>query len=414
MTARTWTRGCLAIALSLLLCAAAPRVFAQDYDAGRAAYINGDYARALEILKPLAEDGNSEAQKLLGIMYDYGHGVKVDPKRALEWYTKSAEQGDPAVQFKVGAKYFRGDGAERNYKEAAKWWELAANGGQGDAQFNLGLMYFRGLGVKHDDARAVELFRRAAEHGDGHAQYSLGVMYAFGRGVEQNYVTAQEWFNKSAAQGVAQAQYNLGVFHENGFGVRRDLAAARQWYERAAAQGLSEARDKLAALDASAGAVSTVTHPAEAAISPVLAQPAPASAPAPVATPEKHVAAAGPARAAPPAPSTRVFPKLPPAAQSVNQRGAQWILSQRPDSYTLQIGSVTSEQEMLKFLHNAGIEADATYIEVEINGVKRYNAFYGVYDNYAAANAAVADPPINLRGVKPWIRNFGVLQKMLQ
>lgn len=410
--------GALAAALTFFLSSSALGAPPQDYESGRAAYINGEYKRALEILQPLAAEGNSEAQKLLGVMYDYGHGVKADPKRALDWYIKSAEQGDPAVQYQVGAKYFRGDGTERNYLEAAKWWELAANGGQIDAQFNLGLMFFRGLAVRRDDARAAELFRLAAAQGHSHAQYSLAVMYAFGRGVDQNYTTALDWFNKSAAQGVAQAQYNLGVFHENAFGVNRDLAVARKWYERAAAQGLAEARDKLAAMDASSGAASVLSHPAEAL---AVTEPTPASPPP------------GPA----PALSTRVYPKLPPAAEvaassvtpaleaetpaaasGVAQAGGpkreKWVLGQQPDHYTLQIGSVTSESDIRKFLGGAGIEAEAAYIQVEIDGVTRYNALYGVYENYAAATAAAESLPAKLRGVKPWVRNFGVLQKMLQ
>ncbi len=85
--------------------------WAENYEEGRSAYISGDYKRAYGILKPLAEDGDSEAQKLLGIMYEHGHGVKANSKKALEWYIKSAKQGDPAVQYKVGAKDFRGNKA---------------------------------------------------------------------------------------------------------------------------------------------------------------------------------------------------------------------------------------------------------------------------------------------------------------
>lgn len=391
---------------------AAPCARAQDYESGRAAYISGDFKRALEILQPLAADGNSEAQKLLGVMYDYGHGVKADPRRALEWYLKSAEQGDPAVQYQVGAKYFQGDGTERNYQEAARWWELAANGGQIDAQFNLGLMYFRGLSVARDDTRAATLFRKAAEQGHSHAQYSIAVMYAFGRGVDQDYAAALDWFSKSAAQGVAQAQFNLGVFYENGFGVSRDSATARQWYERAAAQGLPEAREKLTALEMSAQMTSSLSHPAET--EPVERAPIPGAAPNLALAPEPQPAPAGAAPTSPPTASTRVYPKSPPPEQTGMTRREQWVLSQRPDSYTLQIGSVTREGDIRKFLHDAGIEAEAAYIEVEIDGVTRYNAFYGVYESYTAANQAVAELPPELRGVRPWIRNFGVLQKLLQ
>jgi hypothetical protein len=385
---------------------------AQEYEDGRAAYLAGDYAGALAIIRPLAEGGDSEAQKLLGVMYDYGHGVPADPVQALQWYIRSAEQGDPAVQYQVGAKYFRGEGVAQDQVQAAKWWELAANGGQVDAQFNLGLMYFRGLAVNRNDARAAQLFRKAAEQGHGHAQYSLGVMYAFERGVKRDYHEALDWFNKAASQGVAQAQYNLGVFYENGFGVAIDRSVAKQWYERAAAQGLNEAREKLSQMgtEPPATAAAPIAHPddlgAAAAAAPAARVPAATTRvydpgqdrPAAVATPASaHVAAA---------------PTNAPAERG--PRREEWVRAQKPDSYTLQIGSVTSEKDIQRFLRDAGIASEAAYIEVEINGTTRYNALYGTYASYAEAAQAAGELPESLRQVTPWVRNFGVLQQLLK
>lgn len=431
--------GLAALALAACLITA-PAILAQDYEAGRAAYVAGDYEQAFQILEPLAEDGHSEAQKLLGVMYDYGHGVKTDPKQALEWYIKSAEQGDPAVQYQVGAKYFRGDGVARSFTEAARWWELAANGGQVDAQFNLGLMYFRGLAVRQNDARSAELFRLAAEQGHGHSQYSLAVMYAFGRGVEKNYDTALTWFNKSASQGVPQAQFNLGVFYENGYGVAKDPAAARQWYQRAAAQGLAEAAAKIAAPAAPAESPTGIRHPDDLAAAALPAgspeaasraepEPVISGAPAPQSTRvypppatqsriepetipevEQSVAAAMPEPAAE-APGIPVYP--PPEGDS-SPRREQWVMSQNPENYTLQIGSVTSEKDMQKFLRQTGVEQRTAYIQVEIDGVTRYNALYGVYASYEEAQQAAEGLPPTLRQVKPWVRNFRVLQAMVK
>lgn len=353
---------------------------AQDYESGRSAYISGDYERALEILKPLAEDGDSEAQKVLGIMYDYGHGVEKDQQQALYWYIKSAEQGNPAVQYQVGAKYFRGEGTQQDYAEAGKWWELAANGGQVDAQFNLGLMYYRGLSVERDDIRAVRLFQQAAEQGHSYAQYSLAVMYSFGQGVEKSYDTALKWFRKSAEQGVAQAQFNMGVYYENGYGVEPDIETARSWYERASAQGLEEATNKLAEL----------TAPVEEFVA--VPEPTVAEAPQDIKT----------------EPATTV--------ETLPERGIKrerWVLSQAPDSYTLQIGSVTNERDIIKFIEEYHIESEAAYIKVVIGGITRYNAVYGVYQDFSEATAAISNLPAGIRKVKPWVRNFGILQKML-
>lgn len=359
-------------------------VFAQGYEEGRAAYIQGEYQDAYAILKPLADSGDAEAQKMMGIMYDYGHGVTADPEQAMQWYIRSAEQGQTAVQYQVGAKYFKGENIAQNYAEAAKWWGRAAASGQVDAQFNLGLMYFRGLGVAQDDARASEFFQRAAEQNHAHSQYSLAVMYAFGRGVAKNYDTALQWFLKSAEKNVAQAQYNLGIFYENGYGVDTDLVRAREWYERAAAQGLNEARSKLDMLasrnEASIVQTSTTTETAVAQQQPLANRN-----------------------------STYELSEI--STNGIKRE--DWVMQQRNDSYTLQIGSVTSEDDLVKFLKSHGIEDNSAYIQVVIDGITRYNAIYGVYSTYAEAEQAAAGLPDSLRQVTPWIRNFGILQKML-
>ena len=393
---------------------------ADNFDAGRSAYISGDYKQALKILKPLAENGDPKAQKIMGIMYDYGHGVEKDSKQALQWYIKAAEQGNPDVQYHVGAKYFHGDGTDQNYAEAAKWWELAATGGQVDAQFNLGLMYYRGMVMKKDDVKAAQLFRQAAEQGHGDAEYVLGLLYSFGQGVEKNYTTALHWFQKASAQGVARAQFNMGVFYENGYGVEKDLNQARKWYERASAQGLDEASKKLADLSrlGEIGSESEATGPAAAAERGKETASAATAA---------SIDTAADNDSKPNDETTAVNKAVEPVSTanektaSVNtdttgERGFKreaWVLKQPAESYTLQIGSVTNERDIIKFLRENHLEKEAAYIKVEINGGTRYNAVLGVYADYSKANAAIKSLPAQLRNVKPWVRNFGILQKML-
>jgi TPR repeat protein len=381
--------------LLLLLCAVFPAAGAANrtYEAGRQAYINGDYQSAYKILAPLAAEGNADAQKMLGIMYDYGQGVKKDPKKSLDWYLKAAGQGQSAVQYQIGVKYFRGDGTRQDYGEAAKWWGMAATGGQVEAQFNLGLMYYRGLGVKQDDSKAAELFRAAAKQGHAHAQYSLAVMYAFGRGVPKNYQTALKWFSKAAEQGVAQAQFNLGVFYEKGYGVNPDPAMAAKWYERAAVQGLEEAETRLAALD-NRPAGETRDDPAPGVTTPM-------DEPATVDSMTKPA-------------ETSVAGSHPSETASAGIRSNDWVLQQPADNYTLQIGSITKEQTVINFIRKNSIEAESAYIKVVIKGITRYSCLYGNYTTYEEAQQAARKLTITLGGVKPWIRNFGILQKMLK
>jgi uncharacterized protein len=47
-------------------------VFAGPLEDGQAAYNRGDYATALKLFRPLAEQGNADAQNNLGWLYERG------------------------------------------------------------------------------------------------------------------------------------------------------------------------------------------------------------------------------------------------------------------------------------------------------------------------------------------------------
>jgi TPR repeat protein len=55
----------------------------------------GDYAGAVRIWLPLAEKGDVNAQYNMGVMYELGHGVPVNPAQAAAWYRKAADKGHP-------------------------------------------------------------------------------------------------------------------------------------------------------------------------------------------------------------------------------------------------------------------------------------------------------------------------------
>jgi hypothetical protein len=104
------------------------------------AYNGGDYARAFTLLKPLAEQGQTEAQTLLGDLYLHGRGVTRDIAVAVAWYRKASERSyGPALRalakcYEVGLGVPRDmDAAERFYKRAAEE-EIFHLGGEGAAQ----------------------------------------------------------------------------------------------------------------------------------------------------------------------------------------------------------------------------------------------------------------------------------------
>ena len=153
---------CLAVALLL---GSAGVSWSQDFQKGVAAAHSGDFATALREWTPLAEQGEADAQTILGVMYEEGKGVPQDYKTAVKWYKLAAEQGDADAQTQMGFMYNKGKGVPQNDKTAVKWWTLAA------------------------------------EQGNALAQGNLGAGYAFGRGVLKDYVYAHMWGNIAATNG---------------------------------------------------------------------------------------------------------------------------------------------------------------------------------------------------------------------
>jgi TPR repeat protein len=104
-----------------------------DYDKGMAAYKSGDYSTALRYMRPLAEQGNADAQHNLGVMYGDGDGVPQDDKTTLKWWTLAAEQGDADAQLNLGGMYGKGRGVLQDNIYAHMWVHIAASSGDTDA-----------------------------------------------------------------------------------------------------------------------------------------------------------------------------------------------------------------------------------------------------------------------------------------
>jgi TPR repeat protein len=90
------------------------------------AYDRANYATALNVWLPLAQQGDPQAQTFVGEIFDKGLGTQPDHAAAAYWYQKAAEQG-----------YSR-------------------------ALINLGFLHEKGLGVRKDPLAAVNLYRKAA------------------------------------------------------------------------------------------------------------------------------------------------------------------------------------------------------------------------------------------------------------
>lgn len=123
-----------------------------------------------------AEEKQDEAQELLelAITYYNGNGVPQDYKKAFSYAEQSADQGNKNAQFLLGKMYQDGLGTDREApEEAVKWYKLAAEQGLNSASYSLGECYETGTGVEEDIDEAVKWYTLAEEQGNKNAEEKL-------------------------------------------------------------------------------------------------------------------------------------------------------------------------------------------------------------------------------------------------
>lgn len=242
--------------ISLLLFGVAAAGSLED---GVEAFRRGDYATAIRLLRPLAEQTYPIAQSYLGDMYNFGEGVPRDYTQAVYWRRQAAAKGvlsgvAAAGQFQDGVMaYQHGD-----YAMAMRLLRPFANGGNAVAQSYIGQMYNYGFGVPQDYAQAVLWYRRAAEQGQIGAQLHLGGNYRLGEGVPEDLAQAFLWYRRAAEQGDPDAQDLVGGMYEKGWGVPQDYVQAVLWHRKAADQGSDFSKKALARICAEVPSVKTM------------------------------------------------------------------------------------------------------------------------------------------------------------
>lgn len=98
--------------------------------AGLAAFEAKNYAEAFKLLMPIAEEGNAEAQCIIGNMYDLGLGTDSNLHEAIRWYKKSSEQGYGVASNNLGTIYYSGrEGIDINRTKASEWYQKARKQG---------------------------------------------------------------------------------------------------------------------------------------------------------------------------------------------------------------------------------------------------------------------------------------------
>ena len=90
------------------------------------AYIQHNYADAVEIWQDLAIKGNATAQLRMGFLFTNGEIPRPRPQQANRWLRPAAEQNHPPAQTLLGSSFAWGDDSTRDLDRAEYWFRRAA------------------------------------------------------------------------------------------------------------------------------------------------------------------------------------------------------------------------------------------------------------------------------------------------
>ena len=176
------------IVLSLLFCfmfqfsAAAENTDPVDEALGDAmvALVKKDYAKAVELLEPLAET-NARAKGILGRMFYMGTGVEMDTNKGMAMIMDAAKQGD-----------------EEAKKNAVDLNHQLAKSGDEKAMYNMGYMCLSGWGGEIESGQCLKWLEDAANLGHTNSAKFLAHIYKNGKyGVTADQNKADFWTQQS-------------------------------------------------------------------------------------------------------------------------------------------------------------------------------------------------------------------------
>lgn len=171
--------------------------------------INGETAEFFTFRKS-AEEGNTEAQLRIGLMYLHGNEIKKDLNKAFYWVKKSAEQDNVLALYNLSVFYREGIGTAVNYKQEFDALLMSAEQGNKDAQYNLSKTYrFGSSQVEINTEKAIFWLEECAEQGDIDAMWELGDLLFKGEGGFQNKEKGLKLIQQSANLGCEAANLTL-------------------------------------------------------------------------------------------------------------------------------------------------------------------------------------------------------------
>lgn len=162
---------------------------------------------AAEQLEQLAEDGDADAQYIIGTAYRDGGLLIPDMVKAQKLLERAAEQDLDAAQYALGKLYLSDEADVHDSAKGIYWLKRSADSGNDYAAYRLGKEYLSGKNTIKDAETAVSYLRQAADNGNAYAQYLLGKLTLMGEGIPKDMDAAYEWFAAARDNGHTCAEF---------------------------------------------------------------------------------------------------------------------------------------------------------------------------------------------------------------
>jgi TPR repeat protein len=253
-------------------------------------YLNGqnenlkfDPLKAYELLKPLSDSNNANAQTMLANFYFNGdiveknifegiqllrlaanqenvtaigllahHQSLVDGRiteDSFRLYKKAADLGNPYCCSLVGSAYLNGiyqdgkfqelDFVKKDLNTALEYLEKGADLNDDESLFTLGTIYLYGQGsISVDHVKSLSYFKKSVTNGGKFAYKLLGIQYDFGLGTKIDNKKAIYYYFKFLEHLTDDVVYhNIATSYANGLGIDKDTNKAVEYYTKAAYLG---------------------------------------------------------------------------------------------------------------------------------------------------------------------------------
>lgn len=141
--------------------------FASQESLGIKYFNEQEYKKALEVLLPIEKDSkNRELLYSLGVIYEYGEGVRVDGVKAVYYYERAAKLGSTEALTSLGLLYEEGEIVDVDLNKAFHWYRQASLLGDNIGKCMLAKMYYYGLGTQSNNKHYNFLMSEALKDGD--------------------------------------------------------------------------------------------------------------------------------------------------------------------------------------------------------------------------------------------------------